>query len=395
MAGMLDGVRVVEYTRLWEDRVGMLLGDLGAEVVKLEPVGGCPTRTWWGEVTPGWSPFHLALNRNKKSFAADLAREEGVRLAERLVATADIFVRSYYPTDPMLDTLDYEALRKVNERLIYCDLSPFGREGQYGHLAATLDHAAAAAGRWRPARGEDGRVVVSPGIDRAGGDSGALYAAYGVVAAYWRRGRTGQGAYLDVSQMDAQLTVKGDWLVRFVEDDRVYEQAQGGGGGPAAAKYNWYETSDGKFMLLALIERQFWNSFARAAGRPDLVDEREWDAPVDFAKGDMALRREIQSITRQKTLAEWVAIFRDHRIAGGPGVPPEELGDDPHLQERGVILETDHPAAGPFMMPGSPIVQVAVRIPAPALGEHTAELLAELGHAEAEVQALRQRGIIV
>src|SRR5439155_1852049 len=196
------------------------------------------------------------------------------------------------------------------------------------------------------------------------------------------------------SQMDAQLIVKGDWLVRFVEDDRVADQDQGGSGGSTAAKYNWYETKDGRFLLLALIERQFWNSFARAAGRPDLVDERPWDAPVDFARGDLALRREIQAITKQKTLAEWVEIFREHRVAGGPSVPPEALGEDPHLQARGIIRETRHPVAGAFTLPGSPIVPVEVRLPAPALGAHTAEILRALGYSEPEVAALQERGII-
>src|SRR5437588_6000154 len=100
MSDMLQGVRVVEYTRLWEDRVGMILADLGADVIKLEPREGCATRGWWGEVAPGWSPYHLALNRNKQSFAVDLAQPESIRLVERLVASADIFVRSYDVTDP-------------------------------------------------------------------------------------------------------------------------------------------------------------------------------------------------------------------------------------------------------------------------------------------------------
>jgi crotonobetainyl-CoA:carnitine CoA-transferase CaiB-like acyl-CoA transferase len=334
------------------------------------------------------------LNRNKKSIAVDLTQAAGGRLVERLVAGADIFMRSYDPTDPTEAALSYAPLWRVNGKLIYCNLSPFGAEGPYHRLAAPLGHAAAAAGRWRLARGDDGQIRVGDGIDRADGDSGALYAAYGAIAAYWRCGRTGEGAYLDVAQLDAQLVVKGDWLVRFVEDDRVADQDQGGGGGAAAAKYNWYETKDGRFLLLALIERPFWNSFVRAAGREDLVDERPWDAPVDFARGDMALRREIQAIIKQKTLAEWVEIFRAHRVAGGPGVPPEALGEDPHLRARGIIRETHHPAAGPFTLPGSPIIPVEVRLPAPALGAHTAELLADLGYAGPEVAALGARGII-
>lgn len=395
MAGMLDGVRVVEYTSLGDDRIGMVLVELGAEVVKLEPKEGSPTRRWWGEVAEGWSPYHLALNRGKKSVALDLGGDEGRRLAARLVASAGVFVRSYDPNDAAGATLSYATLRAANARLVHCDISPFGVKGQYERLAGTLNLAVAASGRWSVARGEGDVPAVSEGLGGGSADAGALYAAYGIISALWKRARTGEGCYLDVSQMDAQLCVQGSSISRLVEDERVHQQAQGTTTTmSAAAKYNYYETKDGKFMLLALIERQFWNRFAEVAGRPDLVDTADWDSPVDFASGDVALRRTMAEIMLQKTLAEWVAIFREHRIAGGPATPPEELADDPHLRERGIIVETVHPRAGRLRMPGSPLGPLEAMAPAPALGEHTAAILAALGESEDAITRLRAQGVI-
>ena len=340
---MLQGYRVIEMTTMGDDFCGMLLGDMGAEVIKVEPPEGDPIRGWVAEVQPGWGVYHVALNRNKRSVVADPSTLAGIETVKALVKTADAFVRTYAPGTP--EELSYNALRAINPEIIYCELSTYGVKSPYAGIPGGLALASAAAGAWRlmtddagNARVIDGvKVPGQPGSGEQGGAGGPTYAAYGIISALYQRAKTGQhGCYIDLSHADCAIAEAGGFATMLMEGDRTKVQAQGssGAGGPSA-KYNWYETKDKKYLLMCVIERKFWNNFVRAADRPDLVDEKEWDAPVDFAGGDLDLRREIQSIMHRRTAEEWIQLFLDHDVAGGLGVPPEELAADPHIRYRG------------------------------------------------------------
>jgi crotonobetainyl-CoA:carnitine CoA-transferase CaiB-like acyl-CoA transferase len=248
--------------------------------------------------------------------------------------------------------------------------------------------------------GPDGRVRAAGPVRNGGTGQGVvigpLYAAFGVAAALWRRERTGQGAYLDVSCADA--VIAGSWgggyslaeLNPGMEQEHTGQVAD-------SAKYQFYQTRDRRYVLFCAIEKKFWDAFCRAAGRADLMAAHSGRA-TDFGFDEGELRDELQRIFHTRTLAEWTELFIAHDIAAGPALTAAELSSDPHLRARGILVEEDHPAVGRFLALGNPILvrgeRFEIRQHAPALGEHTDEVLGAHGLSTAEIAALREQKLI-
>ena len=227
---------------------------------------------------------------------------------------------------------------------------------------------------------------------------GPMFAAFGVAAGLARAARTGVGCYLDVSCADAVLAAK--WLgalpaLNPQKVDPTGPVGSAGGGAGGSAKYQHYQTKDGKFILFCGIEPKFWDHFCRAVGRDDLMRDHRRDLVVDFGGGETACGW-IAADLPPKSLAEWMQIAVDHDIAMGPAVHFDEIQDDPHLVARMVVTE-HHPLFGDFLTLGNPLVvpgeHFTVRS-APAHGEHTDEILAELGYDDAATRRSARRGII-
>jgi len=226
---------------------------------------------------------------------------------------------------------------------------------------------------------------------------GPLYAAFGVAAALARASRTGEGCYLDVSCADAVLAAKWLAALPLLNPDKVDQSWSGGGGAGESAKYQYYETSDGKFVLFCAIEAKFWKNWCAAAGREDLLGEHRDDLVVDFGGGEDDLRREIQKTFHAKTLEEWMEIAVEHDIAMGPALRFEDIQDDPHLRARGQVVVERNPRFGDILTLGNPVLvpgeEFHVRS-APAHGEHTDEVLAELGYDRTDRARLRAAGVV-
>jgi crotonobetainyl-CoA:carnitine CoA-transferase CaiB-like acyl-CoA transferase len=196
----------------------------------------------------------------------------------------------------------------------------------------------------------------------------------------------------------ADAVIAGTWLraVALLNPEKI-DTTFVGGGVQNSAKYQYYETRDGKFVLFCGIEAKFWDHFCRAVGREDLLGSHERARVVDFANDGDDLRRELTTIFRSKTQAEWVEIAITADVAMGPALRFDEIKDDPHLRARGMVVTDDHPVVGPFLTYGNPLLvpgeQFSIR-PAPSLGEHTDEVLASLGYSDAERSALRDRGVV-
>lgn len=401
MAGLLKGVKVLESAVLLTgDYLGMLLADQGAEVIKVEQPGtGDYLRHFTGMIGPANSAFHLFVNRNKKSVTIDMRAEEGQALFYRLLADADVFMTGNIADTPAKLGMDYETLRAIKPDIVYCQATGFGATGPYATIP-THGQMMDALGGVTPvemqANGFVERADRYPN-NRAGHGVavGPPYAAYGIAAALFRRERTGQGAYIDVSCADAILASSWAGSLHVLNRDRVTGLNPRGEG---RAKYQFYQARDGSYLLFCGIEPKFWRNFCNAAGRPDLiVADFSEGSVVDFGN-DVGLRRELQQVFATKTRDEWVAIFREHDIAAGPVTDPTNVGDDPHMKYREMVLETVHPAAGPFTTLGDPIKVAGeafeLGLPAPALGEHTDEVLARLGLSAAEIGGLRARNVI-
>ena len=390
---LLGGVRVLEMALLAPDLLGMHLADLGAEVIKIEqPPDGDYLRAIGGRKLAGLNLMHLRWNRGKKSVTLDLKRAEGQRLLHRLVATADVFIDGLRQGAAARCAADYERLRAVNPRLVYCTLSGAGTSGPYAALATHGVAYDAFAGLAPPVTHADGSPRI-PSYTPVGMLAAPLHAALAVCAALVQARATGRGRLLEVAELDVAAAWQAEHLeatlngVASAIPDMI-----------PAVRYQYYRTADDRVVLLQASERKFWRNFCTAVGRPDLFEAKPGQAAGDHARGDEALRAELAAIFRTRTRAEWVELFIAHDVPGGPVYTADELLEDPHFRARELLFAQDHPVAGHVRLFGTPVKVDGERFaatPAPAPGEHTAEVLGgTLGLSAAEIERLRAEGVV-
>jgi len=410
MSRLLEGVRVLEFAVLFNgDHVGTLLGDHGADVIKVEdPQRGDYLRDFLGQITPHHSPAHIQVNKNKRSVTLDLRHETGKELFWKLLATADVFVDGMIPGAMDRLGIGYEEQRQRKPDIIYCECTGYGARGPYAPIPTHGQMMNALAGAV-PLKIENGQVQqTSPkpgwGIHMGGEGTACagIYGAYHVAAALVHRARTGKGCFIDISAADAVIASAWNGAIYQLNWHRIteFKGMPSTDRGRGQARYTFYETQDQKFILFCGIEHVFFERFCRAVGRPELlVEQRKDDAPVDFAVADERLRRELQTVFHSKPLAEWTKVAIEHRIPIGPAYQEvQDVFNDPHFKQRQIFCDAVHPHAGPFTYVGQPgIVEgqpFEVRYPAPLLGEHTDQVLREIGCTDAELDRWRQLGII-
>jgi len=409
MTGLLQGVRVLEVAVLFNgDLVGQHLGDLGADVIKIEAPGrGDYLRDMLGQIVPHHSPAHLQVNRNKRSITLDTGSEQGREVFWQLLASADIFVDGLIAGACDRMGIGYEEQRRRKPDIVYCHCSGFGAQGAYRSIPTHGQMMNAAAGAVSVGMESDGFVRQRANDELMNGTTGggdgttaaAVHAALRAVAALVRRDRTGEGAFLDTAGADAVIAqgwigaVYG-WNEHRLTDRRGLRPP----GAPAfsSARYQYYETSDGLFVLFCAIEPKFWKRFCQAVDRTDLLGEDSSDgSPVDFAHGDHALRHELQQVFSTRSQRQWIDLAIAADVPIGPA--HQKVGDlrrDAHLASRSIIVDGEHPVAGPFSYVGSPVVvdgqPFSVARPAPELGQHTDEVLGELGLDPARIAELKR-----
>jgi len=415
MSNLLAGIRVIESAQLFNgDTLGMFLGDLGADVIKVEsPFLGDYLRDFLGQITPHHSPAHMQVNKNKRSLTLDLRQDRGRELFWRLLDTADVFIDGNASDAADKLGIGYQAQRARKPDIVYCQYTGYGSAGPYARIPTHGQMMNALAAATPTEMGEDGLMhPMHPPPGRMGdmlmgGDgtaAGAAHAAMHVAAALVRRARTGEGCFLDVAGHDGVIAQAWIGATYALNIDRVADRstlpAPRDERGSTSAKYQWYETADRKIILFCCIEPKFWKNFCLAIDRPDLVGSHDSSKPVDFGGGEYDLRHELQRIFHTRNLADWVVLAAEHDIALGPApVTLMEAKDDPHLRTRDIIVEGEHPHAGPFTYIGEAAKvdgqPYAIRFPAPLLGEHTRELLAaELGLTDAELDELSAQRVI-
>ena len=395
MSDILDGVRVVESAVLLNgDTVGMLLGDLGADVIKVEsPPDGDYLRYFLGQIVPGVSVAHAQVNRNKRSVLLDLTDDGDRETFWRLIDTADVFVDGNRPGVCEKLGVGPEAMRTRKPSIVYVQHTGFGAVGPYADIPTHGMLMNALVGAHALQRGEDGmlrRGTFDEDGANLGGEAtsvGALQAALHAVAALVRARDTGVGAYIDVAGSDA--TAMTAWLPIALQRnaDRITDRsgmAARSGGEMTGSRYQFYETADGRVVLFGCIEQRFWDKWAVAAGREDLVGltADASNGTVDW--GDDSERRLIADVIATKPQHEWLALAAEHGFAlGAAHQSVDEVASDPHVAGRNVFVEGEHPVAGPISYVGSAAIvdgqRYTVRRHAPAPGEHTEEILAELG----------------
>jgi crotonobetainyl-CoA:carnitine CoA-transferase CaiB-like acyl-CoA transferase len=396
MTALLEGLRVVEVALLAPNMLGMHLADLGADVIKVEEPGrGDYTRSVGAARAGGVSFLHLRWNRGKRSVALDLRDADGADVFRDLVRRSEVVVEGLRAGALARRGLGPDELRKVNPALVFCSLSGFGQDGPYRDLATHGVAYDAYAGLAPPETTEDGFASVPRRYHDIGTQAGALFATNAVLAAVLRARATGEGATLDIAQADAAVSWNAGRLDPAMSGVRVrpIESSM-----QASVRYQYYATADGRHILFQASERHFFERFCRAVGREDLLASAIGAEVGEHARGEVGLRRELVAIFATRTQAEWVQLFIEADVAGGPVHAVSELEDDPQFAARARIVEHDHPEAGPIRMLGTPIrsdVALGAAGPAPATGADTDEVLTGvLGYDAARVEALRARGIV-
>ncbi len=376
-----DGVTVVDLTRLLPGPFcTMLLADLGARVIKVEAPQGGDYARWTpplvDEHPAGYGAFFEAVNRGKESIGVDLKHPEGVALVRRLIASADVVVESFRPGVLARLGLDPETLRAERPSLVVCSITGYG---QTGPLAARAGHDinyVARSGAYSMAGPPDGPVAVLP-LQVADLAGGALYAAFGIAAALYRRQRTGEGAWLDIAMAEGVASLLGPHMASAHRAGMVPGRGQGVLNGEVAC-YRCYLTADDRILTVGGLEPKFWAAFCQAAGRPDLLG--------DAMNADAVER--VAAVVRGRSLAEWTALLADVDACVEPALQLAEVVTDAHLLARGAI-----DAAGVAVPPTSP--RGVALATAPRLGEHTRNVAAELGFEDGQIEALVASGAAV
>jgi crotonobetainyl-CoA:carnitine CoA-transferase CaiB-like acyl-CoA transferase len=394
----LDQMRVVEWTEaLAGPYCGMLLGDLGAGVIKVERPGKGDQSRGWGPPFAGTeSTYFLSANRNKRSLTLNLNHPRGVEILRNLVAHADVFVHNQPRRESLVKrALDYESVLATNPRLIYCAISGYGWSGPKTGLPG-YDILAQSEAGIMSITGEPGGKPTRYPIAIADVTCG-IFAAMGVLAALLARERLGKGQFLDLSLFDSQLA----WLVNIGSAYLNAEESpeRYGNAHPNIVPYQLFQASDNRYLAVAVGTEALWGRFCRVLGIEETVgrDPRYADNRLRI-ENRAELIASLERIFRTRPVQDWLARFREAEIPAGPVNTVEEALHDPQALARHAIVEIEHPLIGVARSIANPIKMSATpihyRYPPPFLGEHNAAILGELGLAADDISKLQREGII-
>lgn len=386
----LEGMRVLDLTQVMAGPYAtMNLADLGADVIKVEPPGrGDQSRSgaghrMRGEDTAGF----LALNRNKRSVTLDLKSEAGKQAFVDLADRADVVVENFRPGVTERLGIDHETLRQRNPGLIYASISGFGQTGPYAQRPG-FDLVAQAMSGVMSVTGKPGDDPVKCGVpisDLAAG----LYCTSAILAAYIERQRSGEGQYLDTSLFEAAVALSVWETTELWATGNVPQPL--GSAHRMNAPYQALRTADGHVVVAANNER-LWTRLCEAIGRPELIEDPRFGTNLDRLHAVDALTVELERTFVTRTTAEWVELLLEAGTPAGPIHDYAQVLDDPHTKARGMVQQVEHPVEGTINALGIPVkfsrTPGQIRTAAPLLGEHTAEVLVELGYSDKQLGQL-------
>jgi crotonobetainyl-CoA:carnitine CoA-transferase CaiB-like acyl-CoA transferase len=333
------------------------------------------------------SAYFLAVNRNKKSMTQNLKVKEGKEILYKLTNSYDIVLESFRPG--VMDRLGigYQELKKRNPRVILCSLSGYGQDGPYRERSGH-DINYIGLGGILELIGIKDEAPVIPGVQIADLAAGGMMSAISILAAVVHRQKSGEGQYLDVSMLDGVISWLSIHAGKYFMDEELPERGEMILGGRYAC-YHVYETKDGRYMSLGALEPNFWENFCETVGRRELIFKQ-------YLEGEERLRliEEIQKLFKTKTQKEWVELFKNADACCEPILNLEEVFHHPHVLHRQMVKELEHPVEGKTRQVGNPIkssqFSFEIQTPPPSWGEHTMEVLKEIGYSEKDIQHFKE-----
>jgi formyl-CoA transferase len=389
----LNGIRVLDVTQVMAGPFcTMLLCDMGADVIKIEPLTGDATRHW-GEATSTDTAVFNAVNRGKRGIAVDLKSSSGTEIVRRLVSQSDILVENYRPGVMARFGLDYQSLRVQNRGLIYASISGYGQTGPAMEKGG-FDLIAQGVSGIMSVTGEPGRMPVKAGVPLT--DLGAgLFALSGILAALWHRAATGEGQQIDTSLVEAGLALSVWEATEYFATGLPPKPF--GSAHRLSAPYQAIECADGHITIGTATDRLF-RLLCQLLGHPEWVNDPAYASNVDRVKNHKTLAKRIETITTRHVTAHWLELFEANGIPCGPINSYADALADPHIVARDMVVETDHPTLGRIRTLGTPLKLSETPLtpgrPAPRLGQHTDAVLAEVGFDRDSIARLRQTATV-
>ncbi len=401
MPGALDGIRVVDLSHvLAAPTTTMILADLGAEVIHIEPEWGDDAREYGPFISrhdKNRSGYFISLNRNKKSLVLNLKADPGKQILKELIRVSDVVVENFRPTTMKKLGFDWAHIQKVNPRAVYCSICGFGHDSLSENTSRpAYDMVAQAYSGMMSITGPEGgppcRVGSSIGDILAGHQ-----AVIGILAALVYRDKTGRGQYLDISMVDSLFSVLENAVARVMNAGETPEPL--GSMHPAITPFQAFKARDRVWIIAAVGNDNLWAKFCHVLDRKDLIDDPRFKNNSLRTENRKTLIPLLEAEMEKKTAKEWSLIFEKEGIPYSPVNTVRDICEDPHIAHREMLVEIDQPLVGKMKICGSPFrlseTPGKVVSPAPMLGEHTEAVLGDiLGYSQEKIDRLKSDGII-
>ena len=395
MPGPLDGIKVLDLTRVLAGPYAtMLLGDLGADVIKIEQPGTGDESRNFGPFKNGFSLYFMSVNRGKRSLTLNLKSERGQNIFKQLLAHTDVLVENFRPGTMEKLGLDYDTLKASHPSLIYAACSGFGQTGPYAEQGA-YDMIIQGMGGIISITGEPDGPPVRVGTSISD-ITAALFTTIGILSALHHRNQTGKGQFVDVAMLDSLVAVLENAVVRYFATGEAPKPL--GARHPAITPFEAFASADGH-VIIALGNDTLWAKFCEHVNRSDLISDNRFQTNADRTENHAELFPILSGIMAQRTTDDWIDALGKIGVPCGPINAMDRVVNHPQVQAREMITRVAHHITGEVEVPGVPIklseTPGDVDAPAPSLGEHTTEILTDvLRMSSEEVAKLKQDGVI-
>jgi crotonobetainyl-CoA:carnitine CoA-transferase CaiB-like acyl-CoA transferase len=392
----LEGIRVLDLSRVLAGPFcGMLLSDLGADVIKIEDTASGDESRTWPPHKDGESAAFLVINRNKRDMTLDLKAPEGVAILKKMVATADVLIENFRTGTMESFGLGYEQLSAINPRLVYASVSAFGRTGPRKDGAGYEALMQAFSGIMS-ITGEPGGAPVRAGVSFLDLTTG-IFCAFGIVNALLHRVSTGLGQRVDGSLLETAVT-----LLNYHAEGYLLTGAQPkalGSSHPSLSPYRTFKCRDGQWVFIAGANDRFWQRLAPALGLPDMANDPRFAKNIERVKNRRELEAALEEAIGRQDREPLLKALEEAGVPATPVNTVAQVMEDPQTAARAMIQRVMHPRLGEIPVVGTPVkfsrMKAGVRTPAPQQGEHTDQVLAEYGYSAADIAALRAKKVVV